>query len=72
MINFWLEVNNDYYIRVFRAFNILVRKNLKGFFHALKGGNDSSNHQTSSDQTSSANLNQFWFSQTETKSRFSS
>ena len=48
MVNFWLEANNDYYIRVFRAFNILVRKNLKGFFHTLKGGNDSSNHQTSS------------------------
>jgi hypothetical protein len=72
MVNFWLEANNFDYIKVFRAFNVLVGKVLRGFFHTLKGGNDSSNHQTSSDQTSSANLNQFWFSQTETKSRFSS
>lgn len=48
MVNFWLEANNFDYIKVFRAFNVLVGKVLRGFFHTLKGGNDSSNHQTSS------------------------
>ena len=75
MINFWLEANNVDYIRVFRAFNVLVGKILKGLFHTLKGGNDSSNHQTSSVSKCLLSLKPTWqlcFSQTETKSRFSS